>query len=68
MNFSVGCRGRLHTLNIGGVEYALGERWYSYDDGVTWTRQHAQQPPGSALEVTKIDRTRGEITLMLVRP
>lgn len=48
--------------------FQLGERWYSYDNGGSWTRQQiAVKTSAAALVVTKIDRARGEVTFGVSR-
>lgn len=58
---------RRHGIRlVDGQQHAfcLGERWYSHDNGGSWTRQQVAQMSSSvALTVVKIDRARGEITL-----
>jgi hypothetical protein len=44
----------------------LGETWYSYDNGHSFTRQQVAQTPSEyALQVVKVDRARGEVTLTM---
>ena len=44
--------------------FQIGERWYSYDNGHSWTRQQVAMATSElAMTVVKVDRTRGEITL-----
>jgi hypothetical protein len=44
--------------------FCVGERWYSFNNGNSWTRQQiALASSSAALTVVKIDRARGEITL-----
>lgn len=43
-------------------DYTLGEPWYSYDNGVTWTRRGPfERKDEGHLTVTGIDRDRGII-------
>jgi hypothetical protein len=50
------------------AKFELGERWYSYDNGRSWTRQqYAAEPAPGGLVVTRIDRQRGEVTLETVK-
>jgi hypothetical protein len=49
-------------------KFRVGETWWSYDNGLTFTRQQASDQKGDPvfspyMRVTKIDHLRGELTL-----